>query len=608
MTRKLFLFALVVLFSASVAQAARFTVDSISGDRVVKKKGVLTTTLRDTGGVGNVLTTIKKAKSSSLDKMFATVEAKTFTGVGTETATVTMGFKGVGPMSVPVTFDIGQKLVKGNWKPLLLDPANSAMLTYQVHVLEARKLSTAKGKGGVGFLKYGDVLRGANMANHIIPGESIPAVFKVVTMNKKNDGSWTNVAVAPVNFSSFEQKKVLVAAGNQLTVNAKTVTSQTLLAVDNVLITGRLTEYNNKLNAMGKVDVITDEADTIVDPTAYKQLKLKYKANVGIAKKYQKKPGKDGSPAMQDFGAAPKVQILSAYVGAGEQLADYNIATPGDSYTLSSMIRENGTLADSRPGKDGTIAPGLVDGDIKSAADNVQYSQRKNGKWKASKANLKKLYKAVGSEAEIVASNASAAGGKVSMQWRVRTRDEAHRITEGVIGQLPLDASVPPRNPKWLTSDVVKVSGDAINSDVYYVLQMTFDNRINLAFEGQIQGQLDLQWKDSWVGQLNAAGTGWERAALGAGHYDDVDGYGTLTAFLNQYMGVEGKSLETLYNEGHWGVDETNSKSWAIVRGGGSGIFAVVPEPATVIMMLSATLGAMAYGWRRWSRKPELSA
>ena len=62
--------------------------------------------------------------------------------------------------------------------------------------------------------------------------------------------------------------------------------------------------------------------------------------------------------------------------------------------------------------------------------------------------------------------------------------------------------------------------------------------------------------------------------------------------------------------EGDRGVDPSSIKNgkgttWTIVHG--SGTFAVVPEPATIVMILSATLGAIAYGWRRWSASHGLS-
>jgi hypothetical protein len=86
---------------------------------------------------------------------------------------------------------------------------------------------------------------------------------------------------------------------------------------------------------------------------------------------------------------------------------------------------------------------------------------------------------------------------------------------------------------------------------------------------------------------------------IGGGGEDGV----TLDSFLTASL-AEGKTLDELV--GNWGVEAATQTSWAIVRGGG--IFAVVPEPTAILMLVSATLGAMTYGWRRFSRKGELTA
>ena len=176
------------------------------------------------------------------------------------------------------------------------------------------------------------------------------------------------------------------------------------------------------------------------------------------------------------------------------------------------------------------------------------------------------------------------------MQWRARTLAEAHSA--------PSTASITTGETElWLTSDVVNIGGlGSSSAGTYYGLQMTFDNRINIAFDGQAAGEA--QYNSNHIVSLNSGGQ-WATVATGS-----YEGNVSLQAFL----GAHGSDISALI--GDWGMygstPDGQGKAWAIVRGGG--VFAVVPEPATIIMMVSATLGAVAYGWRRWSRKSRLPA
>lgn len=210
----------------------------------------------------------------------------------------------------------------------------------------------------------------------------------------------------------------------------------------------------------------------------------------------------------------------------------------------------------------------------------------------------------VGSEATIIggkhaATDNLAAKASVTMTWRPRTAAEAHSTPNGK----PPMAAGGLADELWLTSDVVKIGGMGTNrfagaGGQVYGLQMTFDNRINESFDGVTAGQAEM--KKMQIVQLDSANK-W--AAVCTKYQGSTQ---SLAAFL---AANSGNSLASL--EGDWGIDpssKANGKAttWAIVHG--SGTFAVVPEPATIIMMVSATFGAIAYGWRRWTRRSRVVA
>jgi hypothetical protein len=515
------------------------------------KVGTLSTTLRDvdTGGDQIAYSSTGKAAKDA-NKVTATLGTPSgpLNGSG-QTATVNLTFGKVGKFTS--TFDIGSSA-----KALLLKGAKgtpnvAASMQYEVNVVEQRKLKVTNST-----LKLGSVLRGANIA----------ADYNVITKNK-TPGSASYVTIA--------KNGVLTTGG--LTVNETSILSDATSST--IRLSGRLTNYDSKVKVKGILAPVTSaEATSVGDPGGYKDLKLAYTANVGIASKIQKKPG-----GLGDFGDAAKMTVLKAMVGDGEQMGNRYVnaegvivADTGNSYSLSSKVAKNATT-------------GLGLSAEATPADSVTRAYI-NEKGKVVKSNLKNLFGIVGSEAEIVASTARVTGGELSMTWRARTASES--MGKKLDGVLPLTPGT--TGAKWLTSDVVKISGTT-SSDIY-ALQMTFDNRINLALDGQTEGQLDKEWTSMWIGQLNTTGTAWGKAATG--DLAKVGNYESLADFMEANAG---KTLAEL--EGSWGVDKAAQKSWAIVRGGGSGVFAVVPEPATIVMMLSAALGAMTYGWRRWSRK-----
>ena len=401
-----------------------------------------------------------------------------------------------------------------------------AVMLYNVDVLIQRKLRPERRR-----MKFGNVLKGSIASQEFL-------------MNTKN--KYPDVHHATRVTVSAKGGSPIVTSVGDLAI------APTLVEADGVpvTVTGTFNTYGTLKKLKSLLAVATAEVG--IDTEPYRDVRVSYSANVGLAKIGRRRGSFDGA------------MVLSAFVPK---------STPGDTYTLAGLASKV-----SKPKR--SLAT-----DMTAPASIVQV----NRKGRASSSNLKGLYKVVGSEAEIVASTETMADTTVTMQWRRRSLDESH-APKGT-GLLPI---TPGESAKWLTSDVVKIEG--VTSDIVYALQMTFDNRINLALDGQIKGQLDQEWRDMWIAQMDSSETIWERSALGAGHYQS----------LSDFIAASGGApLESLL--GNWGVDpaaaadpQGRGHSWAIIRGGGSGIFAVVPEPATLVLLISAVMGLFAYTFRRY--------
>jgi autotransporter-associated beta strand protein len=313
-----------------------------------------------------------------------------------------------------------------------------------------------------------------------------------------------------------------------------------------VPVTGRLSTYGNGVTK-GVLPIATAEAPEVQDTTRYKSLAVQYKANVGLAKF-----GRSAS-----FGSGETV--LSASVADGSRLANF---AAGES--LSSKVNPKGTLAENP-----------------SLATSITTT-----------ASLKGIYSGVGSEAEIVDSTEVDAGTTVTMQWRSRSRSESHAP------RTPVDSALP--SGAWLASDVVKISG--IASSVTYALNMSFDNRINLALDGPVNGTVESEFSSGhlYLTEYDSAARRWLNAGDGEGNF------ASLADFLTDHSGAPLTDLV-----GSWGVDPLTSATgighaWAIVGGGGSGIFAVdpgiggvmtanVPEPSVIALLISAAAAWIAF-------------
>jgi hypothetical protein len=300
-------------------------------------------------------------------------------------------------------------------------------------------------------------------------------------------------------------------------------------------------------------------------------LKAKYAVDIGIAAKWNTKP--DKTPGFP--GAAGKKTVLSAVVAPGAKAVGLSSRpAPAKTLVMNTTAVDKAVSIDAK----GKLVPNALG---------------------------KALYGAVGSEAEIRDSSAITAGTTVSMEWRARTGKEAHAYLKGTGLQSDPDLA---DGADWLTSDVVKITG--LDSTVSYALQMSFDNRINMSFDGTTKGTVPNELAGLYIAQRDAApGTDsglWKNAArmgaIGAHAQERVSM--SLANFL-----TANSSYTLAQLQGSWGVDPASADqgtghSWAIVAGGGSGIFAVVPEPSTLVLIgISAGIGAMAYGLRRRKAK-----
>ena len=376
---------------------------------------------------------------------------------------------------------------------------------------------------------------------------------------------------------------------------------------------GKLAVKNNHLTVTN-----TDLTAVGTAPT-YADLKISYSAkDVGLAS--ISKTGTDTFSATAGY-------VLSAYVADGDEVG-LDASDPG----LSSLVNQKGTLA----ALNATLNPtafavpsgftGLVQLNTKV---HHAYTTTGTGNWDLTNAMGKEgavlpkklrsaIFGAVGSAARIAATTTISGGATIQMGWRSRTAAEAYlkpgTLTNGIVSNsLETVSNLP--NELYLISDVLKVgsanTGELDN--VTYGLQMTYDPRILQAMDGVATTQHGI------IVEENAADSN---------KWDWVDGHDSHVCqdeSLDTFLSANITDLETsnptwtrqqalnaalTNNSGAFGVDTTTDPNhptaWVIVKGGG--VFAVVPEPATIVMMVSATLGAMAYGWRRWSRKSRLPA
>ncbi|MCE5327244.1 MAG: LamG domain-containing protein [Planctomycetaceae bacterium] len=167
----------------------------------------------------------------------------------------------------------------------------------------------------------------------------------------------------------------------------------------------------------------------------------------------------------------------------------------------------------------------------------------------------------------IILAGTNAGGSAVGMNWRTRTADE---IFDGV-NPVALQGVLGGKN--GLISDVVEVSGTGGN---IYVLSMSYNVGDLWIPAGYTADSLAA---GEYIFLAHDAGSDWTAAGTGAF---------TLGAFAESGSGGLTDDL------GRWGVDPATHTAWAVVDTGG--VFAVIPEPTTLSVIV---LGAMAMAFYR---------
>ncbi len=202
-------------------------------------------------------------------------------------------------------------------------------------------------------------------------------------------------------------------------------------------------------------------------------------------------------------------------------------------------------------------------------------------------------------------------------------------------------ANLLPSKAAYLASEVLDLQGQAAGNAAGgaaadYVLQMDFSNEVETP--GDQMNDITAN-KDLFLGMLTGSGTATQWVNAVSKNVVSVDAmpsvgayswrpatelgsfpYGTsppvaatqpyigsFQSFLNSTYLQGGqnhyfyeKSLDQL--RGTWGIDTSTDTAWAVLDVG-SGIFAVVPEPATIRLVAGGMLSlAMGFWWRRRGR------
>jgi hypothetical protein len=348
---------------------------------------------------------------------------------------------------------------------------------------------------------------------------------------------------------------------------------ETLVTSANPTVYGQTTAYQNPPPASvsgGTVAVVN--ADTAAGaPTNYPNLTFKFA------------PGNVGNATLAPTGGTfAGASTLTGFVPRGFSLGTFAAPTPvnpsPNNISLSSKVLATGTAASVPAG---------------TPLDSSN------------------VYGPVGSEAQILTSTKVGADTNIAMSWRPRTAQES--------GQTP-SSGVLPSDAKWLTSDVVKVTGipdPGGSSPMAYAMQMNFDSRINKFFDGPTDGATLAEFNAGSLYLAEFTGVTWQNAVLGnatVGSYvlahpeKTIHQPESLSDFLNYNLtnlsGDPDAILRSLV--GSWGVDTNTDQAWAILDH--SGTLAVVPEPATIILLLAAGVGTVGYfRWRRRSSRAVVS-
>jgi hypothetical protein len=382
-----------------------------------------------------------------------------------------------------------------------------------------------------------------------------------VTFNNVLLGSYVGVTVNSTNTnpdSNHTTSVVVAPAGASI---GPVTILPTTISNTGAEVYGRLTQYTtgSKTAVSGSVAVKTAEAASVGDTKPYPNLTFKYAAgDVGIAALGNSALFAGGSNGA--FGPA-----LTGLVPQGFTLGSFTASPSAGGTTYSSS-----PLA-SRVNSAGTLAGGGTT-----------------------------MYGPVGSEAQILDSTTVGADTTVSMQWRPRSAYESGQpgSTAPPVGALPSGIA-------WLTSDVVRVGmspAPSGSSPVVYAVQMSFDNRINQQLDGGATALQEFQKGSLYLADLTPGGK-WENIGNEYNNPGAKTGVNeSLADFLNQELaGLSPIDADAMLRSlvGSWGVDTTPGQysAWAIMNHGGT--LAVVPEPASLMLLIPAGVAVVFYCRRR---------
>jgi len=522
------------------------TLSSVAGPvvRVMDKTPYTITISNGTSPLPDSEATRINLKSGSLSNSDLTVKSTTklavFDGGTGEDQTVTVTFGATGAHSGSLDLTSGKSALLVNGEAVSAGAAmQSENLNYNVVALEQRKLSV--------------------VSNSVTIGTGMPT-----TMNNVLKGSYVGFGVKSSNASPDSSHTTSVALAGAVGGVAFLPTAATIVSSGpNATVYG-LTQYTTGSKAVsGTVGVQTAEALSVGDTKSYSPLTFKTPVlgNVGTATLGSSAAA---PPTQTTFGPA-----LIGFVPSGFTLGSFAAsASASGTPTYSSMS--------SKVNPAGTLAGG-----------STNYAGP------------------VGSEAQILTSTRVAADTLVTMAWRQRNAYES-----GTSSTAPAGDSLP--GVKYLTSDVVQVGMTASTSPLVYAMQMSFNQGINTNNDHGNTALTEFNNNSLYLAQLMpASGTnpgGWQNAVLGdtltAGINAKTHVNDSLADFLNQKLAglapgsaAADQMLASLV--GSWGVDTTNDQAWAIIDHAGT--MAVVPEPATALLLLSA--GGVMLWYRRWRRR-----
>ena len=380
------------------------------------------------------------------------------------------------------------------------------------------------------------------------------------TLNNTLSGSYVTTTVTSTNANTGNNYVTSVtvapngASNGYVTVPATTISSSALsiTGASNNQVYGQLTAGPGTYPTSNlTLPVQTAEAASVHDTTKYKSLTASYGG------------GNVGTASLSPTNASGFGPTLTGFVPQGFTLGSFAAASPSNPNPANVSLTSK-VIATSTTSNGGSI------------------------------------YGPVGSEADIVTSTPVSGNTTVTEAWRARTAYEANAPGNGG----PPPGGALPSGIRWLCSDVVSVginSASTASAPVIYAMQMSFDEGINTHFDGAGATALkEFQANSLYLAQLTP--TGWQNAVASDGVYGGIYGsnavthvWDSLSDFLtNQYQ--QGYTLENLL--GSWGVDPSG-QAWAIIDHPGT--MAVVPEPATVLLLIPA--GALILCYRRWRRQ-----